>query len=371
MVILFFLVPVSFSEDLAEVLWRRLTPTNKTKVSWMGYIRNILFRIVKFEIHHSKSLMELMITCRNLALDFKMFAVHPFTRFYECLELDSCSLFKRNHHRILTAPITHLQVTWFKMGHSTSRAIWKRNFLFQIHVHKEYRVNITFKQIHLHSPHGICKSHNLVVQSTTDTRITQHVFCARYAIFNVYPSFNQVQLHVRIISGMLIKVDSLLSVITQGVIENLQLHLGNIQLIDIKSIVKIKLVVDTYRITTQKYQRAVVAYMPNATSKSSYTLIHDGPGLKSPKQYPNHKNIYFVSSFQCVVQIITESSDGDNIKYIGVDVHRQVQYLNETISHSIIRLTGIKMSVFHIYSPESTNINITVSDLTYKGIASP
>ena len=369
---LLLLFPGFSSEDLAEVVWRNLFPVNETSVPWQSYLRKILFKIIQFQVIHTKCVHQLAMAWPGIAFDFRNFTNRQYQRSYECPDLGSCRFSAKQFYRSITTPITHLQLTWFKLSHSKfhnsiSSVVWQGEFTFQINVHQEYRANVTFHQIHLFSLNGICNLHNVVLQSYKGIMLSQHVFCARYATFIVYPSFNQVQLLVNIREGMEIKIEAVLSVMAKGMIENYQLQQGKKQMIAKQMILKNKFIIETYRIVIQKSQR--VALLP-VTNSTSYFIVYDGPGTYSPKQAANHQNVYFVSTFQCIVQVISRHH-WNGINYLGIDITRIHKKLNNKNVYINMKLTNINLSTYHVYSPEGTNLNITISTFNYVGIASP
>ena len=203
----------------------------------------------------------------------------------------------------------------------------------------------------------------------------QFTYCGHQTNFNIYPSYNVIDISIHSYKHSFFAFTALQTIITERLIVSFET--SNSSVPDISSVhlihlIKSEILVETFHIKVRKIHHLVVQF----SETGSYTHeLYDGPGFLSTN-LRNSGYVYKTSTFQCVARISTyiklvpEEERFFNYASKSLKISRTFNISSNKTGVTItlpMSLCAPNHCAILLFSDETYHINITVLEIIYKG----
>ncbi len=271
------------------------------------------------------------------------------------------------------------------------------NFLWTFHLDPQLWLNITLVKLYFESKFDDCILEQLKIQNTLHnttydgelwlshddifaSRFSKRpaklksilkenafIFCGQHSIFSLYPSFHHIDIRVILMYDIQFDLKAEYSVVDfENSIHSLTFSFQVPKPYIVHIIQNYSVI--SYCIKVRKVYHIVL----NITGKKF--VIYDGPGFLSPVLEPNQNNILRASSFECILQILSEINVLYQVQFSSNHTFTAPMVLKSNQSDIIMVLPNTEFSlplnVVPLQAEASFQINATVLLMSYFGMES-
>ena len=248
---------------------------------------------------------------------------------------------------------------------------WFLNYTWNFYIHPHLALNITVENIQFASDYLECYWARLTVHNSKSLK-NQFIYCGHQTNFNIYPSYNVIDISIHSYKHSSFAFTALQTIITERLIVSFETSNSSVPDISWVHLIKSEILVETFHIKVRKIHHLVVQF----SETGSYTYeLYDGPGFLSTN-LRNSAHVYKTSTFQCVAQIAT---------YIELvaEEERFFNYASKSLKISRIfnissNKTGVTITLpmslctpnhcaIFLYADKTYHVTITVLEIIYKG----
>ncbi len=188
------------------------------------------------------------------------------------------------------------------------------NYKITFEIHRRLNLNVTFLRLEVKEVFGSCDLHNVTVESFLNwSLIRSFAFCGVISSFSLYPPKHNVSVTIGLYFEIPTHVEFLFSVISEHIIETqhptFTLSGNKHKHISSHHIHASSQVINTFKIQHPKYNSISIRLKEPKNNKNNRTTlwVFHGPGILSERmEISNNHSQAFVSTFQCLVQVISD-----------------------------------------------------------------
>ena len=385
LIMISYLLELKCDDVLTHVNWRKMVNKTKLPKYWLAYINKSattlnmpLYRIetFKYSMYILKTEADEILIHFNKVLD-ETFQCEKHSHIWD----RSSPIYWK--HRIFLAKPTHIRRHIFNPTISINMKCPKGVYCSESYfvetsykllfvLHKNLRLNITFKELNLREVFGTCDLYNLSVKSYNSSLFT---YCGIHSQFSLYPPTNNITISMSLYYEIPTYVQMLFSVISKSLLENQQpFKVRLYSLLTIHYLVVAQLVINTYKVNVKKFYTVYLTLYQQNIKKF---IVFHGPGILSRKTQvnANDSNTLNVGTFQCLIQVLINKNDNSKTmksSYFSYKSQRFPRTLikvtdNNQILASFSSATFKNQISYNIRSPKTSKIKLNIISYTFEG----
>ncbi len=271
------------------------------------------------------------------------------------------------------------------------------NFLWTFHLDPQLWLNITLAKLYFESKFDDCILEQLKIQKTLHNttydgelwlshddifasgfnkrpaklksilKENAFIFCGQHSIFSLYPLFHHIDIRVILMYDIQFQLKAEYSVVDfENSIHSLTFFFQVSKLYIVHTIQNYSVI--SYCIKVRKVDQIVL----NITGKKF--VIYDGPGFLSPVLEPNQNNILRASSFECILQILSEINVLYQVQFSSNHTFTAPMVMKSNQSDIIMALPNTEffhpLNVVPLQAEAGFQLNATVLLMSYFGMKS-
>ena len=256
------------------------------------------------------------------------------------------------------------------MGFYVGYAAVYLTYTWIFNVHQSLALNITIETIQFASDYLGCYWARLTVHNS-ESLDSPFMYCGHQTNFNIYPSYNPVNINIHSYRGSIFTFFALFSIIIKNQIGNIKPSALNMNIYWIYVTENNYIFSYTFHIKVIKIHYVFLQFSETASFRYE---IYDGPGLLSPSVI-NLGHVYVTSSFQCIAVILAKRKLETEVELVNytsksVNIPHVFNISSNESSFTInvpLRTCFKHYCAIFLFTDEKFHINITLLQIIYKG----